>query len=129
MNVAYADSSCLVAVALGEAGYEGIARRLERYDVLLASNLLEAELRSALEREEVDETPGPLLDRLTWVFPDRALTPELQEVLATGHLLGADLWHLACALFLRRSLPALHFLTLDQRQETVARELGFGGEE
>jgi len=38
---------------------------------------------------------------------------------------GAHLWHLACALFLAPEPKDLAFLTLDKRQEAVARKLGF----
>jgi len=40
-------------------------------------------------------------------------------------LKGADLWHLACAVFLAANPRELVFLTLDQRQKTVAAKLGF----
>jgi hypothetical protein len=38
---------------------------------------------------------------------------------------GADLWQLACALFLAPEPKGLAFLTLHKRQEVVARKLGF----
>jgi len=45
--------------------------------------------------------------------------------LTHGDVRGADLWHLACALFLT-SVPAqIGFLTLDQRQNELAAALGF----
>ena len=50
---------------------------------------------------------------------------ESREVLRQGYVRGADLWHLACAAFLRRDLSSLEFLTLDARQGVVARALGF----
>lgn len=125
MKVAYVDTSCLVAVAFAEVGARRIARRLEGHDRLFSSNLLEAELRSALAREGVSENVNPLLAGITWIYPNRPLTPEFERILATGrHLKGADLWHLACALFLAPSGRDLTFMTLDTRQEEVAARLG-----
>lgn len=94
------------------------------FSTLLSSNLLEAELRSALSRERLtlDRT---LLSGVEWVLPDRPLTPEYVAVLAAGHLRGADLWHIAAAIFVADELGSLTFLTLDQRQRAVAEALGF----
>lgn len=40
---------------------------------------------------------------------------------------GADLWHLACALFGAEDPRDVDFLTLDSNQEEAARTPGFGG--
>lgn len=125
MTFAYVDSSCLVALAFGEPGARKVAARLRRFDRLFSSNLLEAELRSALVREGVDGHIEDLLSWLTWVYPDRPLTPEYARITAAGYLRGADLWHLANALFLAPDAADLSFLTLDGRQGDVARRLGF----
>lgn len=125
MRVAYVDTSCLVAIALGEAGAARLRGRLGRLDRLFSSNLLEAELRSALARERVKEDAEDLLSWIAWVYPDRPLTPEFQRVLAAGHLRGADLWHVANALFLAPNPADLTFLTLDQPQRQIAASLGF----
>lgn len=119
------DSSCLVAVAFGEAGAGRVEARLRRSDRLFAANLLEAELRAALAREDVEDRGESLVSGITWVYPDRPLTPEFDRILAVGYLKGADLWHLAHALFLAPAGKGLAFLTLDQRQRAVATELGF----
>jgi hypothetical protein len=91
---------------------------------LFAAPLLEAEFRAALEREE---TGGgePLLAALRWVIPDRPLSHELDQVFSAGCLRGADAWHLATALFLVEAPGDLPFLTLDQRQRSLAESLGF----
>lgn len=99
--------------------------RLRRFDRLLASNLLEAELRSALVREGVGGTGRDLLSWVTWVYPNRPLTPEFDRILRAGYVKGADLWHLATALFLSPSGAGLSFLTLDSRQGEMAGSLGF----
>ncbi len=124
MTAAYVDTSCLLAVAFGEAGYEAVVTRLQRVDRLFASNLLEAEFRSALRRESV-EGGDALLGRISWVIPHRPLTDEMRDVLASGYLRGADLWHLACALYLSPDPQELLFLTLDGAQSTVATMVGF----
>ena len=101
-----------------------MAARLRSFDGLVSSNLLEAELRAAFGREHVRCGAG-LLDWVDWVYPNRSLSREFERVLSCGYLKGADLWHLACALFLDPDAQELAFLTLDRRQQEVARQLGF----
>jgi len=124
VKVAYVDTSVLLAIAFGERGSVDAARRLESFDLLVAANLLEAELRAALRREDAP-SDALLLNRISWVSPQRPLSPEITVALAAGHLRGADLWHLACALYLAPSPRELSFLTLDTRQGAVAEKLGF----
>jgi hypothetical protein len=116
----------LVAVAFGEPGYEALVARLESFDQLYSSNLLEAEVRAAFQREGV-AVDGTLLERLSWVLPDRALSVEIGTVLEAGYLRGADLWHVACALFLSADPRELAFLTVDEQQAAVAATIGFPG--
>ena len=125
MTFAYVDSSCLVAIAFDEPGARKLAGRLRRFDRLFASNLLEAELRSALLREKVESEGEELLSWMTWVCPNRPLTPEFARIVAAGYLKGADLWHLASALFLAPDPKELTFLTLDARQGEIAGRIGF----
>jgi hypothetical protein len=125
VRAAFVDSSCLVAIALGERSARKISARLEACDVLLASGLLEAELRCALAKEGIDADPRELLEPLSWVLPDRPLSAEIERVLAGGTLRGADVWHLACALYVEPSPSELVFLTLDRAQGDAAARLGF----
>jgi len=125
MKVAYVDTSCFVAIAFDEDGSRALAERLQRFDRLISSNLLEAEFAATLAREAVKESPAGYLSHLDWIFPDRPLTPEYDRVLASGYVRGADLWHLACALYLAPTPEELHFITLDQRQQKVAEAVGF----
>jgi predicted nucleic acid-binding protein len=125
MRLAYLDTSCLVAIAFAETGSTKMAGRLERMDRLFASNLLEAELRSAVAREGLSVDPADLLSGITWVYPNRPLRGEFARIALEGYVKGADLWHLACALFLAPEPKDLAFLTLDKRQDAVARKLGF----
>ncbi len=127
MSLGYVDSSCLVAVALGEPGHGEISRTLDGYEVLFSSGLLEAEVLSALRRDGLD--PASAVDyigEIEWVLPPRPLSPEIETALEAGRLRGGDLWHVACALFARESAgAALDFLSLDGMQRTVASKLDF----
>lgn len=125
MKAAYVDTSCLVCVAFAEPGRESTAQRLASYDRLFAAGLVEAELRAVFAREGVSRGPTRLLAPLAWVRPDRRLSAEMERVLDAGYVRGADLWHLAVALFLSPSPEELAFLTLDRRQEEIAQRLGF----
>jgi hypothetical protein len=123
--VAYVDTSCLVAIAFGEPEWKSVRRRLGRFSDLVSSNLLESEFRATCAREKLPFN-AKLLGGLRWVFPDRALSPEMEVALSLGLAVkGADLWHLACALYLTDRRMDLTFLTLDARQRDVAARLGF----
>ena len=124
MSVAYVDSSALIAIAFNEPTGQAMARRLEAFSTLLASNLLEAELRAACQREEQDFEPD-VVAGIEWVLPRRPLTAELAAVMDAGYLRGADLWHVATALFVTHEPGSTAFLTLDRRQRAVADALGF----
>ena len=45
MSAVYVDTSCLVAIAFEETGWNELAMKLLSYQNLVSSNLLEAELR------------------------------------------------------------------------------------
>lgn len=124
MSAAYVDTSVLVALAFEEPDGAGMRSRLEAFSRLLSSNLLEAELRAACAREARGFSES-LVANLTWVFPDRSLAPELAAALSAGYLRGADLWHVAAALYIAPSPGELCFLTLDERQRSAAATLGF----
>jgi len=123
-KAAYLDTSCLVAVAFEEVGHADLADDLGAYSDLFASNLLEAELRAAFVREDADRGEH-YFTWITWVLPDRPLSGEIARVLGTGYGKGADVWHLATALYLVEDPGDLPFLTLDARQRKLARGLGF----
>lgn len=125
MKIAYVDSSCIVAVLLTEGGAGRLGRTLGRYVRLYASNLLEAEVISAAQREGVRADRQALFGNLQWVTPARPLSAEIDEARIAGYLRGADLWHVAHALYLRTELGGIDFLTLDARQADVADRLTF----
>lgn len=127
MKVAFVDTSCLVAIALTERTTVAVQQRLSAFDRLAASPLLEAELRSVLHREghTAESRVEPWLAALAWATPDRALTAEIDTVLAAGYVRGVDCWHLATALYFSPEPADISFVTLDARQGEVARALGF----
>ena len=124
MSTAYVDSSVLTAIGFDEPGARDRARRLEDFSGLISSNLLEAELRAAFAREAL-AFPESAIARIEWVLPDRPLGPEFAAVLEAGYLRGADLWHVAAALYASPEPGGLSFATLDARQGAVAHALGF----
>ena len=123
--MAYVDTSAILSIVFEEPDWEITAHRLAEFPVLLSSNLLEAEMRSAFEREGMAFDAGSV-SRIGWVNPTRPLGREMAEAIANGgYLKGADLWHVAVALFLDESVPGkLSFITLDDRQRVVATNMG-----
>ena len=124
MKAAFIDTSGLVSIAFDEPDAIEIARAMDSFDSLLASTLLEAELRAALKREDSNGVVD-ILSGITWIHPDRPLSREITEVLKTGYLKGADAWHLAVALYSTSNPGDITFITLDKRQREVAETLGF----
>ena len=124
MTVAYVDTSALAAIVFDEPRATAMAGQLDKFDRLISSNLLEAELRAAFLREQLDFQERMVLG-IDWILPDRTLTPEFKTVLQAGALRGADLWHVATALYVSSDPVRLVFATLDARQAKVADELGF----
>ena len=123
-TIAYVDTSAIGAIAFTEPDAADIALRLASYSVLLSAELLEAELRAACARERQSFNPG-LLSRVEWILPHRSLRPEMVSALQIGYRRGADLWHIATALYISRAIPRLDFVTRDRRQRDIASGLGF----
>ena len=126
MSVAYVDTSVMLAIAFTEPGWEIQAARLAEFSEINSSNLLESEALSASAREG-RTFPRQVLDRVQWVFPDRPLSAEIETALsAGGYLRGADLHHVATALYMAAGNPErMAFVTLDIGQGAVAAALGF----
>ncbi len=118
------DTSAIVSVAFAEAGADDIARRLRGFRDLISSNLLEAELRSVCAREG-KPFPDILISRFRWIQPNPPLSREMRAALRAGYLRGADLWHVACALYVAPKPSDVFFITLDERQAEVAAALEF----
>lgn len=124
MPTAYADTSAIVTVAFSQPGATEIAQRMNAFDRLTSANLLEAETRAAYAREN-RQFDTAILSRIDWIHPDRPLSSEFAAILDIGYLRGADLWHLAAALYSFPEPAEITFLTLDNRQRAVAAALGF----
>lgn len=124
MNIAYIDSSALVAIAFNEPSASILTEFISRCEKVISSCLLEAEIRSAFARENV-VFPESLLSGIGWILPERPLTKELAIALDAGYLRGADLWHVASALYAVKDPRQVLFATLDNKQESVVREIGF----
>jgi hypothetical protein len=125
LKAAYLDSSFFLGIAFSEVSAASLERKLTVFDRLHSSNLLDAEVRSAFAREGLDEPEEALFESVIWTLPDRPLTSEFRRILAHGHQKGADLWHLACALYLSPDPHEISFLTPDSRQRRAAAKLGF----
>ena len=125
LPTAYVDTSALLTVAFEEPAAVAIVQRLAQFPRLVASNLLEAEMRAAFGRLTL-EFDDSLLSDIEWVFPDRPLTIEMRNTLTVAYLRGADLWHIATALYVKDTVVGeMTFITLDNRQRTAAASLGF----
>ena len=123
-TAAYVDSSCLVAIALGEPSARRTAARLSTFTSILSNVLLDAEVRSACSREKV-ALPEAELALIEFVPLRRLISAEIDRVLAAGYLRGAECLHLATALVLSPDPRQLTFLTLDAKQRVVAKTIGF----
>ncbi len=124
MAVAYVDTSALVAIAFGEPGGDAMEQRLKQFTGIVSSNLLEAELRSVYSRER-RRFEADSFSRIEWVMPNRPLSLEISVVLDAGYMRGADLWHVATALYIAPDPGKMFFVTLDKRQHATASILGF----
>ena len=124
MNEAYIDTSAILSVEFREPGWESVARRMRDFSYMASSNLLEAEVRAAFARSRRIFQPT-VLANIEWVYFYRSLGPEIERSLEFGYLRGADLWHVATALYMFRNTSEVTFLTLDRRQGEVAADLGF----
>lgn len=125
MRIGYLDTSVLVAIAFGEPGSGTFASGLASLEYVVSSTLLESEFIAAAEREGLREEARVLLQPLGWVHPDRRLTAEIDRVLSAGRVRGADLHHLATALYVFPDPEGVSFISLDRRQARIARKLGF----
>jgi predicted nucleic acid-binding protein len=125
MKFAYIDTSYLIAIVFNERNSSRLRLKLLKFDRIFSSNLLEAEFLSTLKRESIgNEIAREILEPISWVFPNRTLTEEFNQILPIVYLKGTDLWHLSCALYLG-SPQNFTFLTLDLKQKQAAKKLGF----
>ena len=127
MSLAYLDTSFLLSILFNEPGARKLRNLLGGFERVFSADLLLAETFAAATRENIGlDTVETALETISLLFPDRRLKPELREVVPQGHLRGADLWHLANAMFL--AAPArleISFLSRDSAQRAMARRVGF----
>ena len=125
MSTAYIDTSVLIAIETCQPNSDVYEEQIGKFERIVSSNLLEAEYRSVCRRER--RAPSIFrLNKIDWIIPTRPLTQELNSVLAAGYLRGADLWHVATAIYaVTISTIEMAFLTLDNRQRYVASTVGF----
>lgn len=124
MSTAYVDTSAIIAVEFNEPGGPEVLERLNDFTFLMSSNLLEAEARSVYKRDGRPFTEDAL-SNIEWIIPESPLSAELDVASQFGYLRGADLWHVATALYMFDEPSEVTFLTLDLRQREVAAGLGF----
>lgn len=127
MTIAYVDTSFVLAILFAEPRARALRALLARQDGVFASDLLLAEAFSAAAREGIEPAAvAGAVRPISLVLPDRSLGPEVREALAHGYLRGADLWHVACAMFVAGDARAeVRFLSRDAAQKAVARRIGF----
>lgn len=121
---AYVDTSAILAIEFDEGDAQYAIERIDGASNLISSNLMEAELRSAMRRQVI-EFDRKIISDVDWIHTDRPLTREFERTLSAGYLRGADLWHVAVALYASPDPSKISFITLDRRQRNVAQELGF----
>ena len=124
--IAYVDASAILAPVFREEDWEITARQIAGFQMVVSSNLLEAEIRAACAREGLSFDSSSI-SGIGWVHPNRSLGPEMARALsAGGYSKAGDLWHIAVALYLdARVVGKLAFITRDERQGKVAANLGF----
>lgn len=124
MNL-YIDSSVLVAILLNEPTKEHYQKLTAEASELWSSFLLEAEVYSAVARENVTvEVADRLLGYVALVMPERSLKEEYRFVFSKGYCRGGDAYHLATLLYLDPQKSKLALLTADERQKEVALKIG-----
>ena len=130
LAITYLDPTALIPIVFEEDPV-GVTtqERLNHFPVLVSSNLLEAELRGRFERE------GQLFDLdwlsgIEWVQPRGSLGSEMDRIQAFASLSPIRMWHLDNAVYFADRLSLtnrradLAFITLNEQQETAARDLG-----
>lgn len=121
----YLDASAILSVILNEEASEYFFKEIEGKQ-LFSSRLLEAEVLSTLKREGIEFSKFEYYEpMITWIMPDRSLKSEVVKILEKKYLRGADLWHLACAMYALGESGNSEFCSLDKSQRAAARANGF----
>ena len=125
MSWAYVDSSVVIATLCGEIAPKVATNIWNSADNFVSSFLLEVEVLSVAKREGLDfqQVQRELLN--VGLVRTGSLQSECRQILGIGYLRGADLFHLASAIWIQGKYSDLSFLTLDKKQRDLARMLGF----
>ena len=122
----YIDTSVIVCLLFKQLDYQKLQTAFVEAEELISSSLILAETQSACVREKFPPQAGsPLLNKISLVNPEHRMTVELAEIFKYGYLRGADAYHLACALYADNNTRELVFLSRDNKQQALAKKLGF----
>lgn len=133
--VIYWDSSALLALLFKEINSRRAKVMAERNALHLLSTLAYAEVNAVISRTIREHILTKALAQSAHEILDRGLlrrisiSPEWPMIRRLGgkhSLRGANLWHLATAMTLKREFPELRLLTFDQRLKTAAEMEGIG---
>jgi predicted nucleic acid-binding protein len=123
LGAVYLDTSALGRALLGEPDARAITDALRHFDQMIASRLLQAELRRLAARREMVARANLLLERVA-LLPVDNRTLDLAEML-TPHSLGTlDAIHLATALLSAEALDVEALMTYDKQLASAASEHG-----
>lgn len=126
--VCYLDTSAWIAWKFGQRGKELFDNVDLEKDMVLSSPLLVAEYLSFLKKIErlADTRYEDELEFIRWIHPVDPIFKSCSEVAIKTELRGADLYHLATAVwFTEGHRKELRFLTCDDAQKNAAKKLGF----
>ena len=124
----YLDTSAWIAWKFGQNGKELLAKVLLKQNTVLSSPLLVAEYLAFLKKTKQLENVRyeDDLEFIRWIYPADSLIESCAECARCHYLRGADLYHLATALWFAQGLRKdLRFLTCDIEQARAAQKIGF----
>lgn len=123
MGAVYVDTSALGRVLLDESDAEAINDALRRFDQMVASRLLQVELRRLASKRDMVDRANVLIERVA-LLPIDSRTLDLAETL-TPHTLGTlDAIHLATALLSIETAGVEALMTYDKQLAKAARVHG-----
>ncbi|MGH7686044.1 MAG: type II toxin-antitoxin system VapC family toxin [Candidatus Dormibacteria bacterium] len=131
--VVYWDASAVLSVLIHDAHSARASAVARRAVTHLISTLAYAEVSAVIARVERNrDLPTALADaarELVHNGPWRRLVLQpdwasIDDLASSWPLRGADLWHLATAMTLRRELPEVRMATFDSRLAAAAADLG-----
>jgi predicted nucleic acid-binding protein len=128
-QVIYWDSSAILSALFTDAHSKTAKNRADTKGLHFISTLVNAEVSAVIARmqrqhvlvETLVNAAFEVLDQGPWrriyTWPEWEIVRALS---AKWPLRGADLWHLATAITLRKEFPELTFLTFDKRLKNAA---------